>query len=526
VGEKARTRFQPSSLVNLTKTPVQKKGELGLLPLIPVCLILLRSPLGTQTRSAAWNNLVKDNLVKDKGIIDTPQHKIKAALKKALHEIDSSQWAVETDMYPDIIKAMRTVFKRTKVFDTHARGDFRPDVSVGDFEDERLPYFMQYFIEFTLPTTANLLSSETCGQVVDYFYALHEKQPYRREFLGILSNFNSAWIFTAEFEDGPVSVIKRSALDLADAIIYANVETPKQIKHPPHLDKRFGPEYAVLSVSKHHFLLDLSLPILESTAMTSAPTAPAQSTRRPRNQKIAQSAPEPWRPPSRYHLAKRFVLKVTHDNADTANELKFLKEIRDVDCRHLPELVWSPTGERQFGIVPLGKSIDFQRPAFVSRNIVTGLVDGLQCLHKMNIVHRDIRPSNLVFNDSGDVVIIDFETAVHMDNTKHDYRGGYLCWPKRLLESGVIHYTPNAVDDLRACILVVLHMLFPSHFDSFHASGITVCESDGKKTEETEALLEMLGTVEKSVVWRPFVTAAEELNYEKLKSMADVFCHV
>jgi len=233
---------------------------------------------------------------------------------------------------------------------------------------------------------------------------------------------------------------------------------------------------------------------------------------------------ESWRDPSRFPRgANDFVLKMARGDLDVANEIRILKAIRDGQCGHLPELVWSPKLDKELGIVPAGHPIDFQQPAKKFRRIVEGMVDGLQYLHLQGIIHRDIWPSNLIVHQN-DVVIVDFETSVFADSTtKVVYEGGHICWPKRLLESNTKHYIPEPADDLFACILVVLHLLFPSRFDMFHMGGISIRMP---RTPETTKLLEMWNEIEKSKIWAPFATAAKMVEYDKLKGMVDVFCSV
>jgi len=159
----------------------------------------------------------------------------------------------------------------------------------------------------------------------------------------------------------------------------------------------------------------------------------------------------------------------------------------------------------------------------MARRVVEGLVNGLEYLHSVGIIHRDIRPSNLIMHHM-DVVIVDFETSIQVDErTEVEYEGGHICWPRRLLETHVIHYVPEAADDLMACILVVLHLLFPSKFDIFDAGGISIRTPYSPETVE---LLKLWNAVEESKIWRRFVEAARMLEYEELKGMADVFCYM
>jgi len=87
-------------------------------------------------------------------------------------------------------------------------------------------------------------------------------------------------------------------------------------------------------------------------------------------------------------------------------------------------------GDRELGIVPVGVPINFQQGGVISRNIVNGLIDGLKFLHGQHIVHRDIRPSNLVLDQHGNVIIIDYETAVIISDKNVEYLRGFICWPQ------------------------------------------------------------------------------------------------
>jgi serine/threonine protein kinase len=152
--------------------------------------------------------------------------------------------------------------------------------------------------------------------------------------------------------------------------------------------------------------------------------------------------------------------------------------------------------------MPLGVPIRPPESQIISRKIVQGMVEGLQYLHGQHIVHCDIRFSNLILrhrqNDIN-MVIIDYETAYDLDFEEVQYSGGYICWPHRLLEVKTVLYVPEAMDGLYACILVVLTMLFPQHFDDFPAGKI---RPNADPTQDTLKII------------------------HKLLEIADCFCHV
>jgi hypothetical protein len=57
------------------------------------------------------------------------------------------------------------------------------------------------------------------------------------------------------------------------------------------------------------------------------------------------------------------------------------------------------------------------------------------------------------------------------------------------------------------------------------ARSIVVSEA-GDCTKETKQLLVLWRKMEQLRIWSPFVEAAVKKDYESLKGMADVFCHL
>jgi len=469
--------------------------------------------LGSVTRSKLWHSLEKDGIVRDGPQVEKEESPKTEQLSAQFSGIGTSMWKEEVDMYEDIIDALKSrLYPSTsviKVVNTSKSREFPADVSIADHEDERLLYSIRYFIELKYHK-ANLLSPDNCGQMVDYFNLIQERQRHRSKFMGILSNFATTFVFEAEYWNNSVtSISKKIASTLADAVIYVNRLSDEQYQPIPSINKLFSSNYHVIDNSERHILLSAHA----STRVQTRSKEPAEEE-------------SSWRDPVRFGRdSNEFVLKMARDG-DLAKEIQILAKIREADCKHLPELVWAPAGDKELGIVPKGQPLDRLdglQTAQMMQRVVVGLVDGLKYLHEQGIVHRDIRPSNLIIHDM-DVVIVDFETAVKFDGGNEvDYRGGCICWPMRLLEFDIASYTPKPTDDLLACILVVLHLLFPSKFDCFSAEKITIRTPH---TPETKQLIQLWKNIEDSKIWGPFVEAANTLQYERLKDMADVFCSV
>jgi hypothetical protein len=273
--------------------------------------------------------------------------------------------------------------------------------------------------------------------MLDYFNAIHEMQPNRLQFVVILSNFEEALVFIANYTGNKVTIRQCSAKDLA--VIYADKLSKSQYSSRiPELDGRFGSQYDILALSRIHFLLSVPIPNLSTKPVEPSSQNHGHYTR----SKIESSSPgdDWWQHPSRHSVNRKshFVMKIAHGTASVANEIAILKKLQFSDCPHLPEIVWSPSGDKELGIVPAGVPIDFCEPQSISQTIVLHLMEGLEFLHNLVIVHRDIRPSNVILDYSKsfvNTVIIDYENALLVKvDSEVEYLGGFISWPMRLLK--------------------------------------------------------------------------------------------
>ena len=512
--------------------------ENGVSELLHQSILRFKQLQGSVTRSQAWKTLENDGRVSKNMLIKEQQHPRQKTLLTKLSALadKTTTWKKELDMYPDLIGAIRDgLYKDAKdilVVDTSQHHDFPADVSVATYDDARLPYTVRYFLEFKLPGIEPRTASH-CGQMLDYFKSIREKQPHRSRFIGVLSNYFSSWVYDAVFDVKGPKIEEYPCASLVDAIIFAETSFASQLcATVPSLDKALDPKFSVLSLGKHYFLLSVkrSIPLLDGTAPKHMPTRRQTVKDTPRRQTVKDTPS--WFAPLRHQEQKnQFVLKISHDNCSLDNEITTLEKLRDAQSPHIPELVWT-RGSGELGIVPIGEPVLPGESAAISRKVVEGMIHGLRYLHGQGIVHRDIRLSNLILKrerNDVNVVIIDYETAFDLGGRNHstnhgvDYSGGYICWPRRLLQSMEQSYMPEPADDLFACILVVLHLLFPCRFDQFNAGNI---RADYNQNSETSRVLQMWRDIESSKIWGQFYRAAKDQNYDGLLQMSEVFCHV
>ncbi|KAF8232031.1 hypothetical protein L208DRAFT_1466105 [Tricholoma matsutake] len=394
-------------------------------------------------------------------------------------------------------------------------------VSVAKYDDARLPYSIWYFLEFKVPSVEARTAAH-CGQMLDYFKSIREKQPHRSRFIGVLSNYSSSWVYNAMFDEKGPKIEEHPCSSLADSIIFAETSSASQLQATiPLLNKALDPKFSVLSVGKHYFLLSVKKVLPLPNDMV-----PKHMTTR----QTVKNTPR-WFPLAQHWEQKnQFVLKTTHDNHSLENEIITLKKLCDAKSLHIPELVWTH-GYGELGILPIGEPVLLGESAAVSRKVVHGMINGLRYLHGQGIIHRDVHLSNLILKherNDVNVVIIDYETAFNSGgnqstNNEVDYSGGYICWPRRLLQSTEKSYIPRPADDLFACILVVLHLLFPCQFDEFNTGNI---RADGNQNSETSRVLQMWKDIESSKIWGPSYQAASDQDYDGLLEILEVFCHV
>ncbi len=127
---------------------------------------------------------------------------------------------------------------------------------------------------------------------------------------------------------------------------------------------------------------------------------------------------------------KKLFIKSRGIDESSEREYKIIKELREIDPKYFPKEYYFRNAENVSYIIMeavngerLDHLINSEEYKLKSdqfkKNIYKGIFDILKILHKSKIVHRDIRPQNLLIKSDGTPVLIDFQFAVDIERKKY-----------------------------------------------------------------------------------------------------------
>ena len=127
---------------------------------------------------------------------------------------------------------------------------------------------------------------------------------------------------------------------------------------------------------------------------------------------------------------KKLFIKSRGIEESSRREYKVIKELRNVNQKYFPkEYYFKSEKDVNFIIMEevegqrldrLINSNEFEiKPNQYKENLYNGIFNILKILHKLKIVHRDIRPQNLIIKHDGTPVLIDFQFAVDIKRIKY-----------------------------------------------------------------------------------------------------------
>ena len=100
-----------------------------------------------------------------------------------------------------------------------------------------------------------------------------------------------------------------------------------------------------------------------------------------------------------------------------AAEKKWLEQFHNEGVKGVPSMLRYSDSHRALLMSPWARpalELDFASPRFMGH-----VVDVLESIHKLNIVHCDVRPPNFLVAENGLPLLIDFGSAVEKESDTH-----------------------------------------------------------------------------------------------------------
>lgn len=160
------------------------------------------------------------------------------------------------------------------------------------------------------------------------------------------------------------------------------------------------------------------------------------------------------------------------------HELLVLELLRHNNVIGIPRHV---TGIRN-GVLFFGEELT--RVDSLDREKLSDLVDCLRAAHKAGVVHRDVRPDNIMQDSEGRISLIDWGFAHRKTPTATipEFQGTFQYASEEVLASAISGELrkPQPKDDLASLVRVMLSMLSPSLQDELaeiQANGLSAAQS-------------------------------------------------
>lgn len=352
------------------------------------------------------------------------------------------------------------------------------------------------------------ISKASCGQLYTYIKLLSERQRNRQVFVGVLSNLTDSIVVVMTREGSRLRCRPYLPAKLGHVTSYLRDVVLKDDAQLPYVP--------AFSFDLGEIKARLGNPALRDIALFATPKN-LHST----------FAVNRWVNPKFIAKENKVIVvkrRVTGNDArperPVTQEITMLRLIDDLNGhQNIAQLVFSCNTTDEFGMLPYGVPVKPGSDMMPWPTILVNILDGLQWLHDRDIIHRDLRWDNIIWN-TDHAVIIDFGEAIHLSAVPQQpqfYAGGFVCVPRALIGRFDAEYVPRAQDDCFAFVQLVLTLLWPERWSALCSANLAVRNS--YEAVRVEAFWRKLET---TPLWMPYVDAAERRNYKALAGMVDL----
>lgn len=486
----------------------------------------------TSTRAKTWKEVMDDDYNRMEELLPRLDNMIRNA---EVTKLAGTVFQKEPAMYKRVQKCFAKHLSipegaehpGSKVIDTHTMQviqGLKPDLSIVGAARPR-------------PTAAGIIAAvelkvgpltrDSFGQLYNYLKGIQHAQPSRRIIIGLLSNLSENQFLTLERSPGNrTRCLRYQSVPLAVALTFLrDVVVLSPLYHPP--TSLFSSDLGRLGVL-------MGNPTFSTVGEFRIP----EYITRPKFRENRWVDPNfETRSGDVCMIVKRTTPGVysmsfaSRAPRSVRNEITILRRIleqKDDDDDlpaggRLPRILFHSNNFNEFGILPRGRPIRVSDGKTNWGKVVVDVIDALTWLHKMHIIHRDVRLDNIIW-DTDHAVLIDLGAAVDMSQNADSpvsFIGGYVCCPPGIIGNLETSYIPRPADDCLAVVLLVNTILFPARWEKFRSAEL---EKPG--SPETRVLGQFWKNLAVSGVWKEFFAAACAADYDELKNMVEFFVYL
>ncbi|XP_017771252.1 PREDICTED: serine/threonine-protein kinase STK11 [Nicrophorus vespilloides] len=145
-------------------------------------------------------------------------------------------------------------------------------------------------------------------------------------------------------------------------------------------------------------------------------------------------------------LKQRRLRRIPNGEQNVQSEIKLLKKLKHKNVISLVDVLYNEEKQKMYLIMEfcvgslqgmLESTPKKKFPLFQAHNYFTQLIDGLEYLHSMRVIHKDLKPGNLLLTLEGDLKISDLGVAETIDlfaedDTCHNGQGSPAFQPPEI----------------------------------------------------------------------------------------------
>ncbi|RHZ50865.1 hypothetical protein Glove_490g33 [Diversispora epigaea] len=369
--------------------------------------------------------------------------------------------------FNDLVKILNKIWK-VHAIDTHNNpylNGLEPDISIFDSQNLSggtfIPMFVQTVLELKQQKseTSNL-NNEDKGQLIDYIQILTQQQPLRRFFLAFLSDASNFYVMVYDRNNKQYS------------------------EYSTTFTEGIRLFFTILDIES--VLLNLNMPNLNSTGII---------LRRFLGQGLSGLV---------YAIDYKnstAVVKIALDGCSSAlkQEHLLLLLLNEHNVPNIPICIGLD------GNMMLMQPVCTRIDRNFQRHHAHGLLDLLKHIHEIKIIHRDVQPSNIMMDPQGNVILIDWGSALKLTGLTGyvDYEGTITYASPAILKNNLERHIPQISDDLHSFIRTMFKLLHPTF------------KLDIDRT--VKSIENFWNKAFSSVFWKDMVNAADKCQYDDLK---------